>query len=183
MRMVFQICFTVGIGITVMSFFMGNLLQAAGIKGLKLDLGLLKNSVFLPVRPVLTELFIVVFGGIGWIILDVHSSLPQAFILLIAVIAGLFIIAAVYHFVIKTLKTAQNSGSPNAEELVGQKATVSEVIYSGGAGKIRYVMNESTFISPARATNGEEIAEGKEVSIRWIEDSIFYVASPDNVRS
>lgn len=181
MLLVFQICFFVGIGLTVISFLLGNLFDAAGIDGLDLDFDFLGNAVFLPVSPILLELFCMVFGGVGWILMDVKSPLPMILIIIGAVIAGSIISFLVYHLVIKPLKRAQNTSSPNAEDLVGLRATVSETIFSGGFGEIRYIVNGNSFTSPAKATNGGEIQAGKEVAICWIEAYVFYVASLDDI--
>ncbi len=181
MLFVFQVCFFVGIGLTVVSFILGNLFEAVGIDGLDLDVDIFGNSVFLPVSPVLFVLFFTVFGGMGWIMVDIWPSLAMFIIVLISISAGLFVSGLVHHFVIKPLKKAQNTSAPNAEELVGIRATVTESICLGGFGEIRYVVNGNSFASPAKATNGGGIKAGKEVAICWIEEHVFYVASLDDI--
>jgi len=93
--------------------------------------------------------------------------------------AGMFISILMYRLVIKPLKKAQNTSTPNAEDLVGIRATVTETICTGGFGEISYVINGNSYTSPAKATNGTEIKAGKDVAICWIEKYIFYVSSLD----
>ncbi len=181
MLIVFQVCFFVGIGLTVISFLLGSFFDAVGIDGLDLDIDFFGNSVFLPVSPILAELLIMVFGGIGWILLDVNPSLPLFFIVIVATAAGIIVSMLVHHLVIKPLKKAQNTSAPNAEELVGIRAAVTETIYAGGFGEISYVIHGNSFSSPAKATNGGEIKAGKDVAICWIEDHVFYVAGLDDI--
>lgn len=176
MLLVFQICFFVGIGLIVLSFLLGGIFDMVGFDGLDLDFDFTSSPVFLPISPVLLELFVMVFGGVGWIMLDVKSPLAPLFIILIAVAAGLLISIAMYRFVLLPLKKAQNTSTPNAEDLVGLRATVSETILEGGFGEIRYVINGNSYTSPAKATNGMEIKAGKEVAICWIEQCVFYVS-------
>lgn len=178
--LVFQICFFVGIGLIVLSFLLGGLFDMIGFDGLDLDLDFLNSPVFLPISPVLAELFVMVFGGVGWILLDVKSSLPRFFITVIAVTAGLLISFAMYRLVLLPLKKAQNTSTPSAEELVGLRATVTETILAGGFGEIRYVINGNSYTSPAKSTNGMEIKAGREVAICWIEKYVFYVSCIDD---
>lgn len=158
MLILFQVSLFIGIGLTVIALLLGNLL-----------------------RPILLELFLMVFGGVGWILTEISPSYATILIITIAMGAGLFTSVSVHHLVIKPFKTAQNTGSPNAEELVGKRASVSETIYSGGFGEIRYSINGNRFASPAKATNGSEIKAGKDVAICWIEEQVFYVASLDDI--
>jgi membrane protein implicated in regulation of membrane protease activity len=181
MLIVFQVCFFVGIGLIVISFLLGNLFDAIGIDGFDLDIDFLGNTVFIPSSPVLLELFFMVFGGIGWILIDVSPSLAMLLIIPIATAVGLFVSILVYQLVLKPLKKAQNTSTPNAQDLVGLRATVTETICSGGFGEIGYVINGNSFNSPAKATNGGEIKTGKDVAICWIEDHVFYVSSLDDI--
>ncbi len=183
MLIVFQVCFFVGIGLTLISFLLGNLFDAVGIDGLDLDIDFFGNTMFIPVSPVLLELFFLVFGGIGWILIDVNPSLAMFLIILIATAVGLFVSISVYQLVMKPLKKAQNTSAPSAEELVGLKATVSETIFPGGYGEIRYVINGNSYMSPAKATNGNGIKAGKDVAICWIEEHVFYVSCLDDIEA
>ena len=177
--LVFQICFFVGIGLIVISFLLGSVFDAVGFDGFDLDFDFMDNPVFLPISPIILELFFMVFGGVGWILLDVKSPLSRFFIILIAVATGMFISILMYRLVLKPLKKAQNTSTPNAEDLVGIRATVTETICAGGFGEISYVINGNSYTSPAKATNGTEIKAGKDVAICWIEKYIFYVSSLD----
>jgi membrane protein implicated in regulation of membrane protease activity len=181
MLLVFQVCFFTGIGLLVISFLFGSLFEAFGIDGLDLDIDFLGNSFFLPFNPILFVLFSTVFGGVGWIFSDYFPALGKLLILLAALSAGILVCMTMSKFLIKPLKNAQNTSTPNAEDLVGLRAVVSETIFKDGFGEIRYVINDNSYTSPAKATNGSEIKVGKDVAICWIEDHVFYVSSFDDI--
>jgi len=179
--MVFQVCFFIGIGLTLLFFVFGNLFEAIGIDGLDLDLDVFGLDLFLPTSPILYILFSTVFGGVGWILVDSYTTLNIIITVIISAFAGVLISSLVNCFVIKPLKKAENTSAPNAEELVGVKATVTESIPFEGFGEISYVVKGNSFNSPAKATNGGEIKAGKEVAICWIEEHIFYVVSLEDI--
>jgi membrane protein implicated in regulation of membrane protease activity len=177
MLIIFQISFFVGIVFAILSFLLGNRLEAV-IDGLKSEF--FGDKVSLPLSSILIELFLISFGGTGWTLLAVRAALPFIVTFLIAAATGLVISFLANRLVLKPLGNAKNTGLLGAEDLVGLKATVSQTIKSGGFGEIEYVINGNSVISPARATNGGDIMEGKTVAICWIEDRIFYVAGSED---
>ncbi len=181
MLTVFQVCFMVGVALIVLSLIFGTVLDAFGMEGLDLDIDFLGNSIFIPISPTLLILFLTVFGGVGWILTDYIVFLPGFLEILIAVMAGLFVSMFIHILVLHPLKKAQNTSTPDAKELVGLNAVVSETIFKDGFGEIRYVVNGNSYISPAKSTTGAEIIIGKEVAICWIEDYVFYVANMEDI--
>lgn len=181
MLLVFQVCFFVGIGLTLLSFVLGNLFEAIGIDGLDLDFDIFGLDFFLPINPTLYILFFTVFGGIGWILVDYFPFVAIIVVIIIALFSGIVVSSLVNYLVIKPLKKAQNTSIPDAEELVGVRAIVTESIFTGGFGEISYVVKGNSFTSPAKATNGGEIKAGKDVAICWIEEYVFYVASLEDI--
>lgn len=181
MLTIFQVCFFVGIALIVLSLIFGSVLDAFGLEGLDLDIDFLGNSIFIPINTTLFVLFLAVFGGIGWILTDYVIFLPVFLDVFIAVSSGLFVSILVHLLVLAPLKRAQNTSAPDAKELVGLNAMVSETIFKNGFGEIRYVINGNSFVSPAKSTNGEEIKSGKDVAICWIEDYVFYVANMEDI--
>ena len=181
MLVAFQVCFFASIGLILISFLLGSLFDAIGLDGFDLDFTIFGNTLFIPASPILLELFFMVFGGIGWILMDIKLNLPIFVILLLSCITGILVSVSVHKLVITPLKKAQNTSAPNAEDLVGLRASVTETIYSKGFGEIRYVINGNSFTSPAKSTHGGEIKAGKDVAICWIEDHVFYVASLDDI--
>lgn len=177
MLTLFQVCFFVGLGLILISFIFGNLLDIVGFDGLDLDFDFLGIDLFLPFNPTFIMLFILVFGGMGWILLVTFPALAILFNLLISFVTGVLACMLIHFFVLKPLKKAQNTSAPSREELIGIPATVSETIRAGGFGEIRYVVNGNSFTSPAKATDGREIKAGEDVAICWIKDHVFYVAS------
>ncbi|QHQ59675.1 hypothetical protein Ana3638_01750 [Anaerocolumna sedimenticola] len=181
MLLAFQVCFFTSIGLIIISFLLGSIFDIIGLDGFDLDFHLFGNTLLIPASPILLEAFFLVFGGIGWILLDINLNFPKFVILLLSCIAGIFVSLSVHKLVLAPLKKAQNTSAPNIEDLVGLKATVTESIYSDGFGEIRYVINGNSFTSPAKSTNGGQIKAGKDVAICWIEDYVFYVASLDDI--
>lgn len=177
---VFQVCFYVGIGLIAFSFLFGNLFETLGIDGLDLDFDIFGIDFFLPVSPILYILFSVVFGGVGWILMDSKYVLPTFLILIIAIVSGTVVSTLLNVVIIKPLKRAQNTSTPNAEDLIGVKALVTETILENGFGEISYVINGNSYTSPAKTINGDMVKMGKEVAICWIEEYIFYVTSMDD---
>lgn len=178
---IFQVCFFVGVALIVLSLIFGTILDAFGMEGLDLDLNFLGNSIFIPINITLIVLFLTVFGGIGWILTDYVIVLPVFLEVSIATFSGLFVGSIIHHLVLAPLKRAQNTSAPDAKELVGLNALVSETIYKDGFGEIRYVINGNSYVSPAKSTSGIEIKSGKDVAICWIEDYVFYVANLDDI--
>ncbi|MGB8454920.1 MAG: hypothetical protein WCD89_21655 [Anaerocolumna sp.] len=176
MVIVFQVCFFIGIGLTVISLLSGALFHTDGRNESDLSFDIFGNTIILLFRPLIFGVFLLVFSGAGWILMDVSPPLAMLLVIIISIAIGLFTIILVYQLALKPLKKAQNASSPSAEELVGIRATVSETIKFGGFGEIRYAINGYRFASPAKATNGSEIKAGKDVAICWIEDRVFYVA-------
>lgn len=181
MLLLFQVFFFVGAGLTVLSLIFGSLFDAIGIDGFDLDVDIMGLDLFLPLSPTLLIIFSTIFGGVGWILICLHPGLFKVLIIIIPIVAGIVVSGLIYHLVIKPLKKAQNTSAPNAEELVGIRAVVTETICAGGFGEISYVVKGNSFTSPAKATSGAEIKTGKEVAICWIEEYVFYVASIDDI--
>lgn len=179
MLLLFQVCFFVGIALIIISLLLGSVFDIVGIDGLNLDFG--GSSLALPVSPVVFVLFTAIFGGIGWVLTDYAPGLLGLFIVLIAVVSGIIICFLVQHFIITPLKKAQNTSAPEAHELIGLPAVVSETIFEQGFGEIRYVINGNSYTSPAKSIDGGELKTGINVAICWIEGYVFYVTSTENI--
>lgn len=178
MMAVFQVCFFVGVALTILSLVLGGLGDFLGLDGIDgFDIGLdgLGIDISLPLNPVLYIVLLTVFGGVG-MILKMTTALAAVFIILIAFAAGTTVSILLYKFVIKPLKKAQNTSSPDNDDLIGVLASVTEKIQEGGFGQISYVVNGNSFTAPAKATEGKAIAAGEEVSICWIQEHVFFVA-------
>ncbi len=175
MLTVFQVCFFVGIGLMLLSLIFGNIFEIIGIDGLDLDfdIGL---GIFIPISPILLIFFVTVFGGVGWLIWYVFPELSVILIVLFALAAGIAMSTLMNLFVIRPLKKAQNTSTPDLEDLMGLPATVTETILENGFGEISYVINGNSYTSPAKGIHGEAFKAGQEVVICWITDYIFYVS-------
>lgn len=179
MLLVFQVFFIVGITLTFISFIFGSLFDFMGIDGIDLDLGSFSIDFFLPLSPSLYLLFATIFGGSGMILMGMEYQLPSILIIFAAFVMGVISMILLNQLVIKPLKRAQNTSIPDAEELIGLQATVTEKIISKGFGEITYVIHGNSFTSPSKSVNEEEIKVGSKVAICWIKDYIFYVSLID----
>ena len=172
MSVVFQVCFFVGLLLTVL-LILGGIVPIPGIgdaEGADMDISLegLGIHFSIPLNPT------VYIGGVG-MILESSTGLAGIFILLIALAAGILVSLLLYRFVIRPLKRAENTSAPDSEDLIGVLAVVTERIPENGFGQISYVVNGNTFSAPAKSTKGGRVAAGEEVSICWIQDHVFYV--------
>lgn len=179
MLLLFQVCFFVGVALIIISVLLGSLFDIVGIDGFDLDFG--GSSIVLPVSPIVFVLFSAVFGGIGWLLTDYFPGVFWLFVLFIAAAVGVFTCYLVQHFIITPLKRAQNTSTPEIQDLVGLPAEVSETILEQKFGEIRYVINGNSYTSPAKSIDGREIRAGVSVAICWIEEYVFYVTSTENI--
>lgn len=172
----FQICFGVGVVLTVVLFLLGGVLDLFD-GDLDFDLDFLDFNLGIP-SPMLILIFLTVFGGSGMLLYHPLEAVP----VVIVVIAGLLGIALstfINQGIIKPLKKAQNTSTPEEEEIIGLPANVTETIERGGCGEITYSIHGNTYSSPAKAVNGDAIVKGTVVAICWIQDYVYYVACLD----
>ena len=105
MTAVFQVCFFVGLLLTVLTLILGGVVDFLGIgdmEGLDMDFSLdgLGINFSIPLNPAIYIVLLTVFGGIG-MILETSTGLAGIFIILIALAAGILVSMLLYRFVIK----------------------------------------------------------------------------------
>lgn len=177
MELLFQVCFFVGIGLTLLSLVIGHFADILDMDLFDLDAG--GVDFFLPLNPMIYVLGSTVFGGVGLILLNLFPQFPIFFIPSIALIVAILISTCFYKFIILPLRKAQNTSTPSQEDLIGLLAKVREAIPKDGCGEISYVINGNSYIAPAKATDGHSIHKGTDVSICWIEEYVFFVTEID----
>ncbi|MCI8408185.1 MAG: hypothetical protein HFJ09_02795 [Lachnospiraceae bacterium] len=175
MLMFFQVCFIVGVGLTILSFVFGSLFDFLGVDGI--DLGSLDIS--LPLSPMVYILGTTTFGGLGWILHIIFPNCPSFLVIVISLSVGIFTAGLFYKGIISPLHKAENTSAPDQEELIGVIAMVVEKIPENGFGEISYVVNGNTYIAPAKSTDNTPIEKQADVSICWIEEYVFYVSKLD----
>lgn len=175
----FFVCFLVGVMLTVIFFLVGHLFEFLGGDGLNFDIHFLGVELFLPFSPSLVMMFLTVFGGCGVLLMKMKHPLSSILILLLSSLIALFIVFLVYRYILKPLKKAQNTSTPESDDLVGLIAVVTESIFQDSYGEISYVINSNSYHAPAKSTNKGEIKAGSRVVICWIKDHVFYVSSID----
>ena len=164
MQTLFTVAFGVGMGYTVISLILGNLL----------DMGDLDNSAFSPLRPAPISAFLVVFGGVGMVF---YEPLGFTMVLVISVLLGVVISYLITSFVLMPLHRAQNTSTVDRQSLIGHHAVVQVKIPENGFGKISSNVNGSNVSSPAKSEDGSEIPTGTTVEIVSIERNIYFVKS------
>lgn len=184
MLMMFQVCFFVGVGISLISLIVGNIFHITGLDGCDMDVDVdidfdIGHGIFLPISPLVIVLFVTIFGGSGMILIN-SFGIPEIFILLISAVIGMSISLFINRIVFIPLKRAQNTSAPELEELIGILAKINESIGETGFGEINYVVNGNSYNAPAKSTDGKAIMKGTEVSVCWIEDHVFYVTSVED---
>ncbi|MCL1996748.1 MAG: hypothetical protein FWG63_11125 [Defluviitaleaceae bacterium] len=162
MQTLFTVAFGVGLGYTVISLVLGNLL----------DMGDFDNSAFSPLRPAPISAFLVVFGGVGMLF---YESLGFTMVLIISAFLGVVISYLVIRFVLMPLHRAQNTSTVDRQSLVGHHAVVQVKIPQNGFGKISLNVNGSNVSSPAKSEDSNEISTGTTVEIVSIERNIYFV--------
>ena len=196
MLLLFQVCFGVGIGYTIISFFLGELLPSIGFDGgvdggvdLDIDLDMdfdidlsfgtdgdfstAGGNTVTPLKPACIAAFICVFGGCGMIFLP---QLGPLFALMISAAAGFSVSWLLFKLIIVPLHKAQNTSVVAKQSLIGSPATVTEKIPQGQFGKITYYVNGNTYSAPAKSENGGEISRNANVEITHIEKNTYFVS-------
>lgn len=166
MEFLFSVCLGVGVGYTVISFLMGNLLSIGDFGG-DTDVGTLS-----PLKPAPVAAFLTVFGGTGLIFFHSFGIIISA---VVATMLGISTSFIIHRFILIPLHKAQNTSTVEQQSLIGHVATVTEKIFEGGYGKITYYANGNTLSAPAKSEAGDEISTGTYVEILHIEENTYYV--------
>jgi len=191
MLLLFQVCFGVGVGYAIISFFLGEILQFDGVDGgvdldIDVDFDLDFDASFdtdadfstaggntvTPLKPVCIAAFICVFGGTGIIFLP-HFGQWLAFMM--AASAGLIVAWLLFKFLLVPLHNAQNTSAVEKQSLIGSRAVVTEKIPQGQFGKITYYVNGNIYSAPAKSEDGNEIGRNSNVEITHIEKNTYFV--------
>ena len=162
MQSIFTITFGVGLGYTVISLLLGNLL----------DMGDFEGGNFIPLRPAPIAAFLSVFGGTGMIF---YEHFGFVIVLSIAGLIGFSVSFLLIRLVLIPLGRAQSTSTVSQEELIGITAVVNQKIMENSFGKIAYHVNGSNISSPAKSLDGNEIPVGEKVEIVSIDKNVYYV--------
>jgi membrane protein implicated in regulation of membrane protease activity len=167
----FLVCFGVGAGYIVISFFLGELFGLFDFAA-DIDIGFAS-----PLKPSVIASFLIVFGGLGLLLIKrVNLFLAISIALTLACIVSFLI----FRYVIVPLTRAQNTSAVEKQSLIGSPALVTVQIPQGKFGKIRYFANGNTYSAPAKSEDGNELAQNEEVIIVYIERNTYYVARRAN---
>ena len=93
----------------------------------------------------------------------------------IAVVTGLVIAFLINRFVILPLKKNQYTSATEKEAAVGMVGKVTETIYENGFGEVTYVVDDSTYTSPAKSFDGNAIERGTSVVVCKADEDMIFV--------
>jgi membrane protein implicated in regulation of membrane protease activity len=186
----YLICFLVGFGLTVISFFSGTLhLPHLHLPHLHFDFN--HGFHFTSHGPGGTDLtpwfnfstltvFLTWFGGVGYL-LQQYAGILVLVVLLVASLAGVGGAAMVVWFLTKFLLGHQKVMDPSDYELIGMLGRLSAPIREGGTGEMIFSQDGARRVTGARAENGDAIDKGTEVVITRYEKGIAYVRRWDEM--
>lgn len=173
MLVLFKICFGVGLGYAVLAFLLEYVLGIFDFSGIdSIDFDGIGDVQISPFKPSIIAAFLVVFGGVGLLLIE---NIMIYFAFTFAAAAGLAVSYLIYRFIYVPLYKAQNTSAVDIQSLVGRTAKVTESIPQGGYGKITYYVNGNTYNSPAKAESGGAISRNTEVEIKAIVENTYYV--------
>ncbi len=181
MLTVFQVCFWLGVIVTVCNAVLGCLFDLVdfGIDldlDLDLDFGGFDLGNFLPLSPSLFFLHLTVFGGVGLIL---YGKLLTVLVILIGLAAASCVTALINRFVLGPLRRLSSKDTAGNEDYLGQSAEVSEKIFAGGFGKVTLTADDNLISLPAKAEY--ELSVGTQVIILEISGGVCTVEPLNSV--
>ena len=169
MTTVFEVCFWVGVSVTVINALLGAFFDIIDF-GIDFDLdfdlgGLhLDPGNFLPLSPSLLFMFLTIFGGTGMIL---QGRIPLGLVIALGIALGLLASFLVNRFVVRPLKRISEKESGGEADFIGMNATVTE--------RISFVYEGNSISEPARSEDGAEIPTGTSVVVLEIRDKVYIV--------
>ena len=159
----FVVLFGVGIGFILLSVFLDTFLDFDGVG-------------FSILQPKVVAIFLTVTGGVGMILTNRFVDvLAFIFILLLSISLGLLIAGAIYRFIFRPLRKAENTSTFDKNDTIGTTAKVVSPIPKGGYGKIRYSVSGSVVTGPAKSEDDSDIGCGEDVFIMDIDKGTYFV--------
>lgn len=180
--LIYFVCFGVGLVFTIMSALVGQMFgghdgaDAPGADGhAEAGFGTSDMPGFSAISPTTIATFLTAFGGLGMIFAKLEATRSPWISAPLAAMGGLAIAGAVMMGFRAVFKATQSSSESQVGRLVGAEAMVLSPIPAGGFGEIAYVHGGSRYTAPARAEDGQPIANGAPVKITRIVGMQFYV--------
>ena len=160
----YLILFGVGAGFIIISLIIGELGDVEAPLG------------FTFFKPKLIAIFMVVMGGLGFLLTPNFDFIGGGgIVLFISFFSGLAIAGLINRFVIIPMQKAQNTSAFHVQDTIGTFAEIISPIPQGGYGKIRYNVSGSVVTSPAKSEDGSAISQGENVEIIYIEKNTYFV--------
>ena len=177
MLVFFQICFGVGLAMTVINTILSlvfGIIGAGHDFDFDIDLDIdFDIGCFLPLTPSLIFLFLTVFGGTGMIAYD---SLPVPVTIAVALAIAVAVNFVMWKFIVKPLKKISAKEVADENSLIGCKGIIGDTIEAdGGFGSVLIVKDGNTIANPAQSSDRSEIKSGAEVVVLEIKNNVYIV--------
>jgi len=184
----YLICFGLGLGYALITFFVGGFqdfdADGGGVDadggadvhgGVESGADAATGAVhFSPFSPISMATFITSFGGIG--IIGLHAMqigpVPSA---LVAVVGALLLSVGAYTLFYRFFILSQGSSVVSTSSLIGRGAEIITPIGPDVPGEIAYVAKGARQTSTARSLDNSPISKGVPVIIRKISGHVMYV--------
>lgn len=190
----YLICFTLGLGLTLLSalggfthLHIGHVhlhfhtprgghahVHIPGTQG-----GVSKASVS-PVNGFTLAAFLCWFGGCGYL-LTRSGIFAFATVIVLSVVTGLAGGAILFWFLVKVLLPHEKELTAADTDILGVLGLVTSPIREDGTGEIQFSQNGSRRFAPARSDAGGMLARGTEVVVMRYQQGIAYVRPWDEV--
>lgn len=173
MTTLYWVCLLGGFGVTVLLFFVGEVLDGV-LDALDLPEGF--DGVLDPLALVVGVTF---FGGAGLILERTAWSSSVQLIVAIAVAIGAAVLLSVLY--ITPMKKSENSTGFSEAEYAGKTGEVNTSIPSSGYGEVTVRMGASTTFQTAASFAGQAIRRGTRVVVVEVDaDGVLRVAPLDD---
>ncbi|AZN43849.1 protease [Paenibacillus albus] len=153
-------CLTLGILFAIVSVVLGDWLSAS-LDGM---LDFLSLDGYPVVQPTTIISGITVFGGAG-LLLEHHTSLPAALVILTAILIGAAGAVVMFFCYVRPMARSENSTSYSIRELTGKIGEVSVTIPGKGFGEVLIKVGAGLTNHIASSVDGDQIPNGERVVV------------------
>jgi membrane protein implicated in regulation of membrane protease activity len=171
----YVICFWVGLILTLITTLFGG----HGSHTLQMEVDMdsghsSQGNGHSPINFTTILAFLTGFGGTGYILLK-YNGLSGILILLIALVIGFVIAAALFMFLSKVLMRDEHVMKAENYQIEGTLGTVTTAIPLQGTGELKYVLGGTTRSIGVKEQHGQEVSRGTKVVIVGMEKGIAIV--------
>jgi membrane protein implicated in regulation of membrane protease activity len=178
----YQICFGVGLVLSLLSFAggFGHLHLGHLHLGHHGHTGHAHSNGISPFNMFTAMAFLCWFGGAGFLLTHYRFAIVPV-ILALAVVIGFAGATLIFAFLTKVLLPRERTMMPEDTEMCGVVATVSSELRSNSLGEILFSLDGTRRGSPARSEDGQPIPRDAQVLVMRYEQGVAYVRRFDDL--